>query len=106
MNRLGKYVLMSALAALAAPATGQGSIIQLGIVGDVQVGSNYVDFGQFPTGAPYAPAPGYGMYEISLVNAGIFSPAGVVPGEFGNIQSLNDGTGPVTLPTAFMTFDT
>jgi PEP-CTERM motif len=82
------------------------STIQLGINGDAQVGSNYIDFGQYPNGAPYTPAPGYGTFEISLVNAGIFATAGVTTGEFGNIQSLNEPPGPVTLPSAFMTFDT
>jgi hypothetical protein len=86
--------------------TASASTIQLGINGDAQVGSNYIDFGQYPNGAPYTPAPGYGTYEISLVNAGVFSSAGVTTGEFGMIQSLNEGTGPVTLPSAFMTFDT
>ncbi|HEX3683621.1 MAG TPA: PEP-CTERM sorting domain-containing protein [Bryobacteraceae bacterium] len=86
--------------------TASASTIQLGINGDAQVGSNYIDFGQYPNGAPYTPAPGYGTYEISLVNAGVFSSAGVTTGEFGTIQSLNEGTGPVTLPSAFMTFDT
>jgi hypothetical protein len=78
--------------------------IQLGINGDAQVGSNFIDFGQYPTGAPYAPAPGYGTFEVSLVNPGIFASAGVTTGEFGMIQSLNEGIGPVTLPSAFMTF--
>ena len=87
-------------------AAGSASQIQLGINGDAQVGSNYIDFGQYPNGAPYTPAPGYGTYEISLVNAGVFSSAGVTTGEFGTIQSLNEGTGSVTLPSAFMTFDT
>ena len=82
------------------------STIQLGINGDAQVGSNYIDFGQYPNGAPYTPAPGYGTFEVSLVNPGIFSSAGVTTGEFGHIQSLNEGTGPVTLPSAFMTFNT
>jgi hypothetical protein len=80
------------------------STIQLGINGDAQVGSNYIDFGQYPTGAPYTPAPGYGTFEVSLVNAGVFSTAGVTTGEFGTIQSLNEPPGPVTLPGAFMTF--
>jgi hypothetical protein len=40
------------------------------------------------------------------VNSGIFSAAGVTTGEFGTIQSLNEGPGPVTLPSAFMTFET
>ena len=82
------------------------STLQLGINGDAQVGSNYVDFGQYPNGAPYTPAPGSGTFEVSLVNPGIFASAGVTTGEFGNIQSLNEGTGMVTLPSAFMTFDT
>jgi hypothetical protein len=80
--------------------------IQLGINGDAQVGSNYLDFGQYPNGAPYTPAPGYGTFEISLVNSGVFSSNGVTTGEFGNIQSLNEGPGPVSLPGPFITFDT
>lgn len=80
--------------------------LQLGINGDAQVGSNYIEFGQYPNGAPYAPAPGYGTFEVSLVNSGIFSAAGVTTGEFGTIQSLNEGPGSVTLPSAFMTFNT
>lgn len=83
-----------------------GDTIQLGINGDAQVGSNYLDFGQYPNGAPYTPAPGYGTFEVSLVNAGVFSSAGVTTGEFGTIQSLNEPPGPVTLPSAFMAFDT
>ena len=82
------------------------SNIQLGINGDAQIGSNYIDFGQYPNGAPYTPAPGYGTFEISLVNAGAFSAAGITTGEFGTIQSLNEPPGAVTLPSAFMTFDT
>ena len=86
--------------------TASASTIQLGINGDAQVGSNYIDFGQYPNGAPYTPAPGYGTFEVSLVNAGPLASAGVTTGEFGNIQSLNEPPGPVTLPSAFMTFDT
>jgi hypothetical protein len=82
------------------------STIQLGINGDAQVGSNYIDFGNYPTGTVYTPAPGYGTFEVSLVNSGVFSSAGVTPGEFGMIQSLNEPPGSVTLPSAFMTFDT
>jgi hypothetical protein len=83
---------------------GSAETIQLGINGDAQVGSNYIDFGQYPTGAPYTPAPGYGTFEVSLVNAGVFSSAGVTTGEFGNIQSLSAGTGAVSLAAPFMTF--
>src|ERR1700761_7122917 len=106
-ERLGASTFLLSLAlatCLALPSS--ASTIQLGINGDAQVGSNYIDFGQYPNGAPYTPAPGYGTFEISLVNAGIFSSSGVTTGEFGNIQSLNEPPGPVTLPSAFMTFDT
>jgi hypothetical protein len=93
------------LTAMIVPST-FATTIQLGINGDAQIGSNYIDFGQYPSGAPYTPAPGYGTFEVSLVNAGVFSSAGVTTGEFGTIQSLNEGTGSITLPSAFMTFDT
>jgi len=86
--------------------TASADTIQLGISGDAQIGSNYIDFGQYPNGAPYTPAPGYGSFEVSLVNAGVFSSAGVEPGDFGQIQSLNEQPGSVSLPSAFMTFDT
>jgi hypothetical protein len=97
-----------ALAAFAA-LPGSADTIQLGINGDAQVGSNYIDFGTYPNGAPYAAAPGYGTFEVSLVNSGVFSSAGVTTGEFGMIQSLSGagptmGTGAVTLPGPFMTF--
>jgi hypothetical protein len=105
--RLGASTILASLALAAFVALpSSAATIQLGINGDAQVGSNYIDFGQYPNGAPYTPAPGYGTFEVSLVNAGVFSGAGVTTGEFGMIQSLNEGTGPVTLPSAFMTFDT
>jgi hypothetical protein len=63
--------------------------IQLGINGDAQVGATSLNFGQFPQGAPYVPAPQYGTFEVSLVNPSIFSSAGITPGEFGMIQSLS-----------------
>ncbi len=81
------------------------SAIQLGIVGDAQIGSNYIDFGQFPSGAPYTPAPGYGTFMVSLVNPGVFATAGVTTGETGLIQSLNSPPGNISLPTPFMTFN-
>lgn len=103
--RLGASTFLLALAmatCLALPSS--ASTIQLGINGDAQVGSNYIDFGQYPNGAPYTPAPGSGTFEVSLVNSGVFSAAGVTTGEFGTIQSLNEPPGAVTLPSAFMTF--
>jgi PEP-CTERM motif len=103
--RLGASTLLASLALAAFVALpSSADTIQLGINGDAQVGSNFIDFGQFPNGAPYTPAPGYGTFEVSLVNAGVFSTAGVTTGEFGMIQSLNEGTGGVTLPGPFMTF--
>jgi hypothetical protein len=102
--RLGASLLLSfALAAFVALPS-SADTIQLGINGDAQVGSNYIDFGNYPTGTVYTPAPGYGTFEVSLVNSGVFSTAGVTPGEFGMIQSLSNTTGSVTLPSAFMTF--
>jgi hypothetical protein len=99
-------ILAGALGLAIAALPCAAATIQLGINGDAQVGTNFIDFGQYPNGAPYAPAPGYGTFEVSLVNAGIFSAAGVTTGEFGMIQSLNEPPGPVTLPGAFMTFNT
>jgi hypothetical protein len=103
LTRLG---LVTACLIALSPFSARASTIELGISGDAQVGSNFIDFGQYPNGAPYTPAPGYGTFEISLVNSGVFDNAGVTTGEFGNVQSLNEGPGPVTLPSAFMTFAT
>jgi hypothetical protein len=106
--RIGALTFLLSLAlatCLALPSS--ATTIQLGINGDAQVGSNYIDFGQYPNGAPYTPAPGYGTFEVSLVNAGVFSSAGVTTGEFGTIQSLNEPPNTtLTLPGPFMTFDT
>jgi PEP-CTERM motif len=102
--RFAAFAMLALAVALASPAF--ASTIQLGLNGDAQVGSNYIDFGQYPNGAPYTPAPGSGTFEVSLVNAGVFASAGVTTGEFGTIQSLNEPPGAVTLPSAFMTFDT
>jgi hypothetical protein len=99
-------IMLPFVTAAALTAAAPAQTIQLGINGDAQIGSNYIDFGQYPNGAPYTPAPGYGTFEVSLVNAGVFSSAGVTTGEFGTIQSLNEPPGAVTLPSAFMTFDT
>ena len=87
--------------------------IDLGINGDAQVGPNFINFGNFPTGTIYEPAPGYGVIVISQPPLGIFLAAGVTAGESGTIQSLNATVTPpgVTLsPTPgvdspFLTFD-
>jgi hypothetical protein len=83
---------------------GSAATMELGISGEAQIGSNYIDFGQYPTGGPYSPAPGHGSFEVSLLNSGVFWTAGVTTGEFGMIQSLK-GPGNVSLPGPFMTFD-
>lgn len=62
--------------------------IQLGISGNAQVGPNFINFGQFPSGEPYNPAPGNGTFTVSLVNPGIFASAGVHAGQTGSIRSL------------------
>lgn len=103
---LGIRASLASLALTACMAlTGSAATMDLGINGEAQIGSNYIDFGQYPTGAPYSPAPGHGSFEVSLSNAGVFGSAGVTTGEFGMIQSLNEGTGPVSLPGPFMTFN-
>ncbi|HTW95101.1 MAG TPA: PEP-CTERM sorting domain-containing protein [Tepidisphaeraceae bacterium] len=106
MNALGKSICVASALVLAALPASAFASLELGISGDVEIASNYVDFGQFPNGAPYTPAPGYGTFEVSLVNSGDFSQAGVTTGEFGMIQSLNSSSpGTITLPGPFMTFD-
>src|SRR5690349_17152169 len=75
----------------------------LGINGNAEVGvtpsgTQFIRFGGFPVGPPYMPSPLYGTFEVSLVNPAIFAANGVVPGEFGMIQSLNSATTPVGVP--------
>jgi len=97
--------ILVAVTAICAATAASASTIQLGISGDAQVGSSYISFGQYPDGTPYTPAPGYGTFEVSPANSGVLVSAGVTAGEFGKIQSLNASTGSVTLPSAFITFD-
>ena len=103
--RFSTFLGMALAAVTLSAVSAQASTIQLGINGDAEVGSNYIDFGNYPMGTVYTPAPGYGTFMISLVNASVFSSAGVTPGETGMIQSLNEPTGAVTLPGPFMTFN-
>jgi hypothetical protein len=98
--RLGASFLLSLALAAFVALPSSADTIQLGINGDAQVGSNYINFGNYPTGTVYTPAPGYGTFEVSLVNAGVFSSAGVTPGETGMIQSLNEPPGPQSCPDA------
>lgn len=106
--KVKSYILFGALALFIslAPCSFAGSI-QLGIVGNAQInGTTGINFGNFPIAAPYAPPPGYGGFEVGQVNSGVFLSNGVAPGGYGKIQSLNEGTGNITLPTPFMTFST
>jgi hypothetical protein len=84
----------------------QATTVQLGINGNAEIGSNYIEFGQYPDEGTYAPAPGYGSFQVSLVRSGVFATAGVIPGELGTIQSLNEANGSMTLSSPFMTFST
>lgn len=88
------------------PLECQATALQLGINGNAEIGSNYIDFGQYPYGSSYSSAPGYGDFEVSLVKPGVFASAGVTTGEFGTIQSVNEGTGNIALSSPFMTFNT
>jgi hypothetical protein len=106
--KVKSYVLFGALALFlsVAPCSFAGSI-QLGIVGNAQTQTNgAIYFGNFPVAAPYAPPPGSGGFVVGLVNSGVFLSNGVTPGGYGKIQSLNEGTGNITLLTPFMTFST
>lgn len=103
IHALRTILLLGALALYCAPS--RATTIQFGFNGDAQLyGANQIFFGQYPNGAPYTPAPGYGTDEISLVNDGVFSNNGLTTGEFGGIQSLSLQTGPATLPSPFITF--
>ena len=86
------------------------STITLGISGDARVGANYIDFGVYPQGEPYVPAPGFGTFEVTSPVTNIFSTNGVRAGEFGSIQSFSSALETVgtTLSPAvkFMTFET
>ena len=90
------------------------SSIDLGINGDAQVGPTFLNFGNYPFGTVYTPAPGYGVIVVSQPPLGVFLSGGVTAGETGTIQSLNALTtqpGDMLTPdpttaSPFLTFDT
>lgn len=82
----------------------QADQVQFGFTGEAQIGDGQIDFGQYPNGAPYVPAPGFGTYEATLVDQGLFSNAGLTTGEFGGIESIFSQAGTVTPFEPFMTF--
>lgn len=97
-----RILLCSVLTACLSSA-GFGAVV-LTAQGEVQVGSNYIDFGNL-AGTSFTPVPGYGTFQVTSVTAGsIFATGGVTTNETGSIQSLDEPAGPVTLPGAFMTF--
>jgi len=88
--------LLIALALMVSVASSSfASTIVLGIAGDAQVGSNFINFGVYPNGAPYASNPGYGTFQVTSPVTSVFAANGVVPGEFGMIQSLSASVTPV-----------
>jgi hypothetical protein len=92
MNLKGFATIITVGALVALP--GLASSIALGINGDAEVGSAFIDFGNYPIGTVYTSAPGYGTIVVSQAPLGIFAGGGVTAGESGKIQSLNASTTP------------
>jgi hypothetical protein len=65
------------------------STIDLGINGDADVGPTFINFGNYPLGTVFKPAPGYGDFVVSQPPMGIFLSGGVTAGEGGMVQSLD-----------------
>jgi PEP-CTERM motif len=80
--------------------------VQFGFTGEAQIGFGQIDFGMFPNGAPYTPVPGFGVYEVSFVNQGLFSNNGLTTGEVGFVESISSQPGAVSPFQPFMTFFT
>jgi PEP-CTERM motif len=105
--RLRAVIPALTLGALLAIPSFASSIV-LGFAGDAEVGANSLSFGVYPQGAPYAPAPGFGIFEVTSPVTNIFAANSVMPGELGSIQSLNATLEPagtvLATPIQFMTF--
>ena len=71
-----------------------------------QIGSNYIDFQATsgPSAGMYVPAPGSGAFTVDTPSS-LLTSFGVTAGETGQIQSLNEGTGSVTVPGPFLSFN-
>jgi PEP-CTERM motif len=108
------FVLRSAAVGALATISCFAQPIDLAINGDAQVGANFINFGNYPLGSMFFPAPGYGDFVVSQPTLGVFSAAGVVAGETGMIQSLSAATNPPgtvntvdpTKATPFLMFNT
>jgi hypothetical protein len=83
------FILRSAAVGTLATLSCFAQPIDLGINGDAQVGPTFINFGNYPQGTVFTPAPGYGDIIVSQPANGIFAAAGVTAGEAGLIQSLN-----------------
>jgi hypothetical protein len=109
--RIKSGAVFPALTILALTAVSSfASTITLGIAGDARVGSDYIDFGQYPQGDPFVPAPGFGSFEVTSPITSIFVANGLKPGEFGSIQSFDStreqAEKTISPAVEFMTFDT
>jgi len=97
----GSKLIWSLLLTLAiggiAAAPSFATPIDLGINGDVMVGPDFMYFASnYPMDTVFAPAAGYGNFQVSQVQAGnVLSAAGVSNGEFGSIMSLSIAMDPV-----------
>ena len=90
--------LLTALAlTLSAASSSFASTLVLGITGDAQVGSNFINFGTVTSG-PYAAFPQYGTFLVTEPVTDIFAANGVVSGEHGMIQSLSAVVTPPGVP--------
>ena len=113
-NMINKHLLKHLVILTLAAVPCIASSIDLGINGDAQVGPTFLNFGNYPLGTVYTPAPGYGVIVVSQAPLSVFMSGGVAAGESGTIQSLNALTTPpgdiltpdpmIALP--FLTFDT
>jgi hypothetical protein len=105
--KFGAVLTALTIVALTAVSSFAGTI-NLGIAGDARVGQDYIEFGVFPFGGPYSPAPGLGVFEVTAPVTGFFAANGVTPGQYGSIQSFDstmEGAGtPISPAVEFMTF--
>src|SRR5579875_1817347 len=88
------FMTLGVGALLAIPAF--ASNIDLGINGDTQVGSNFINFSTDYPLTPGIYTPPTGLVQITSVSSGnIFATAGIHGGETANLQDLNAATQPV-----------
>jgi hypothetical protein len=86
---ISKYFFRIVVIGVLATVSSFATTIDLGINGDADVGSNFINFGNYPLGTIYTPSPGYGDFVVSQPPTGIFAAVGVAAGDTGKIQSLS-----------------